>query len=741
MSASGRPVRPARDGTRPQALLPLVPLLLWVAAAPSSAEVSAAPTPGWSAAAPEPGRGDPVLSDSIGPVPARHGLGVADTVTALPPVRVEGRRELVPDRTAATRVRLDRADLTRFLPGSLADGLLAVPGVDLVKTGPWASRVSYRGISGERVLVMVDGVRVNTVRGHGAQASLVPLDQLEHVELLPGATSARFGSDALGGVINLVTHRSLHAPEPRLGVTLTARGALPGGAWSQSLRASYRSPAGGLELSAGLGALDALVTPAGRIPNSGNREDHLGARAATRLGAVQLDLEHSRLAARDVGLPAFNGTAGASGEYPLQGRDATRFEASWPGAGAWPAGRLLAVLQRLETRFDETVVDSAFVRGRYVGTVSTGTADRVTSPAASLAPELRFRGPGDLRLVGEWRLERTDGPRETRETVRNAAGDVTSATSTSGESVPRARRDSWAVGAFLSQSAAGFRFEGGARLDALRSRADSTPASATSRLDVTDRRPSLEAGVSRRVGALEPYAHVATGFRAPNLQERYFNDEVHGGLRLFGNPDLEAERSRSFELGLRIAEAGRHVRELRLSAYRSDVDDLISLDYLGQLYLVPRFQYVNVNRARLEGLEAAGRLQMGGVLAGLSVAVPRGVDLGTGAELLDAGSARVVADLSLPVGRALPHGRLAARWRWSDALTSVDPLFARPAFSTLALEALAVVSGTRVTLAVRNLFDVRYQEPLSFIPEPGRTFAVSVRHDLDLTLSRIGGTR
>lgn len=676
--------------------------------------------------------------DSLRAHRGQSSLGVADTVTMLPPVRVEGRPGgLVPDRTTATRVFLNRGEATRFLPGTSGDALLAVPGVDLVKTGPWASRITFRGFSGDRVLVLVDGVRVNTVRGHGAQASLVPLDQLEAAELLPGATSAQFGSDALGGVINLVTHRDLYAPERNLGLTLMAHGAGPGGAWGQSFRTQYRTPHWGLELSGGLAALDALVTPGGRIPDSGDREDHLGGRMVARAGGIEFDLEQSRLAAHDVGLPAFANASGASGTYPLQARAMTRFEASWAGHGIWPIARVLAVRQRFETRFTEITVDSAFVRGHFVGTVTNDAADRVVSPAYSVAPELRFQGFGNLRLMGEWRREQTSGPRETRETVRNAAGDVASETPSSGESIPPARRDAWALGTFLSQPAAGFRFEAGARWDALRSRADSTANSSTSRLDVTDRRTSLEAGVSRRLGPVESYGHVSTGFRAPNLQERYYNDEVHGGLRLFGNPDLETERSESFEAGVRTDEAwGGRVRAFRLSAYRANVRDMITLVYLGQLYLVPRFQYANVSRARIEGVELAGQLRLAGVQIGLGVAVPRGVDVTTGDRLLDAGSARATLDLSVPLGRVLPYGRLATRVRWSNAITGVDSTFARPSFATVAIEASTVIAGTRAVVAVRNLLAEHYLEPLSFIPEPGRTFAVSLRRDFDLGVGR-----
>jgi outer membrane receptor protein involved in Fe transport len=661
-------------------------------------------------------------------VATAHAESVRDTVTVLPPVDVEAERRRIEGRETAATVRLDRAGLSRFVPGHTTDALLAVPGVDLVRTGPWASRISLRGMSSERVLLLVDGVRVNSVRGHGAQAALISPERLEAVELMPGATSAQFGSDAMGGVINLVTHRNLLGPEPRLGLSVMARGAEPGRSWKQTGRLRWISPRLGLEATGGIGGTDALVTREGRIENSGDRTDDYALRGMARLGRVTADYEHARESAHDVGLPAFNNAAGATGLYPLQRRTLNRLELSMPGGGWVPEARLLAAHQRFFTQFDETTVDSSFVRGRFVATRTTRQLDLVENPGWTLRPEATFRGWGTLRLSGEFRREETAGPRSETVTVRNAAGEVTSTAHASSESVPPAFRNVWAGSVSGSKRVAGFLFETGARYDRQRSRADSTENSPTSTLDVTDRRFSAEGGVSRRLGALEPFAHVASGFRAPTLQERYYND----GLRLFGNPDLRAERSVSYEAGLRFADLwnGR-VRSARVSAYRSEVDDLITFQYIGQLYLIPRFQYVNVDRARLEGVELAGRLRLGAFDVDLNAAAPRGVDRRTGGKLLDAGAARVTVDVATSIHPLLPLGRAAFRWRWNDAVSGVDSDFLRPAFQTGALELSTVVNETRAVFAVRNLWNADYREPLSFIDEPARTYTIALRRDFD----------
>src|SRR5439155_6817963 len=157
-------------------------------------------------------------------------------------------------------------------------------------------------------------------------------------------------------------------------------------------------------------------------------------------------------------------------------------------------------------------------------------------------------------------------------------------------------------------------------------------------LDVVDRRWSVEGGLARRFGVVEPYAHLGSGFRSPSLEERFYDDDIHGGMRLFGNPDLRAERSVSGELGVR-AEGERG--SVRLSAYRADVNDLISIRYLDLVFGVPRFQYQNVHRARLEGLELGARVRAGAAALGLAASAPRGRDRDTGAPLTDIGATRV----------------------------------------------------------------------------------------------------
>jgi len=664
-----------------------------------------------------------------------------DSVTVLPPVRVQGARVDQPARTTNSSVRLTRGQLVRFLPSTPAEALLAAPGVDIVRTGGWATQVSMRGLTGERVLVMVDGVRMNTGRGHGAQSSLVSVDRLDQVEVTPGAGGAAYGSDALAGVVNLVTHRPLFSPRPTMTTSWIARGSEPGDEGSLSGRVALRADRIGAEFQGGLSRRWAFYTPAGPLYNSGDHQGDWAGRIAARSSVAALDYEHTRHEARDVGLPAFNSNSGSTATYPLQSRDADRLELTGPGEPDRISWRVLASNQSYRSDFDEVTVDSSFLRNRFVATTTTDASDRVQTHSRGVVPELRLLADGALRLGGEYRRDDSHGPRTTDVTTRNSAGATMNYSTGAGESVPPAWREVWSGWTSGTGERWGVRLEAGARYDFVHTFADTATASGSPALDLHDDRWSVDGGVARRFGVIEPHLHVATGFRVANLDERFFNDEVHAGMRVFGNPLLRPEHSTNVEAGVRAR--GEH-GEVALNAYRSDVVDLISLRYVGQLYLVPRFVYDNVERARLEGLEMTARTSLRGVGLTMQATLPRGRDLVTGKALTDIGSTRVTGEMALGLPRFVPQGRAALRVRWLGAVSAdargaaegETALLRRPAAVIVSAEAGVNVLSSRVTFAVNNLFDHLYLEPMSFLVESGRTYTLSIRRDIETPLAR-----
>lgn len=114
------------------------------------------------------------------------------------------------DSTAAVTV-FTREDIDRLQPVNVNDLLTRVPGVQTYQSGGRGSvtGVFIRGTSTPQALVLVDGMRVGSVTAGGANSALehLNIDQIERVEVLRGSRSAIYGSDAIGGVIQVFTRR------------------------------------------------------------------------------------------------------------------------------------------------------------------------------------------------------------------------------------------------------------------------------------------------------------------------------------------------------------------------------------------------------------------------------------------------------------------------------------------------------------------------------------------------------
>lgn len=102
---------------------------------------------------------------------------------------------------------IDRAEIELKQPQSLVDLLVNVAGVDFTQTGGHGqdSSVFIRGANSNQLLVLIDGVRVGSATLGSKAVSTIPMAQIERIEIVKGPRAAIWGSDAIGGVIQIFT--------------------------------------------------------------------------------------------------------------------------------------------------------------------------------------------------------------------------------------------------------------------------------------------------------------------------------------------------------------------------------------------------------------------------------------------------------------------------------------------------------------------------------------------------------
>ena len=134
------------------------------------------------------------------------------TVYAENAIVVTGSRVAVPAKELGSAVTvIDEEQLEQRQVRVLSDVLRDVPGIAVSRTGPSGSftQIRLRGAEGNHTLVLIDGIEVNDPSGGSEYDFANALNaEIERVEVVRGPQSAIYGSDGIGGVINIITKKA-----------------------------------------------------------------------------------------------------------------------------------------------------------------------------------------------------------------------------------------------------------------------------------------------------------------------------------------------------------------------------------------------------------------------------------------------------------------------------------------------------------------------------------------------------
>ena len=451
-----------------------------------------------------------------------------------PVVVTANRTDQPAGRVPASVSVITRRDIELSGASDLLELLRLEAGIDITRPGGPGGQTSVfiRGSNSHHVLVLIDGVRA-AASGTGAFTwEILDPAVIERVEIVRGPRAARWGSDAIGGVIQIFTRR----PEG-------AQAALRYGS-DDDRRLSAAFGGGSDRLSADLTIAARSVDGFSAQNPSGfafdpdddgfeNLSAATGGRAALAGGALNW---RGRIATGetdfDQGVTDFDNWS-------------WRFDYERDRSGPWQWQIGLATLRdRLET-------ETAF-----------GTDEVVTRRLQADALLQRRIGDSANWLIG------LDAWRE------------------SGVSASQ-----W------DESRANFGLFTG-----LEGRADSLGYELSLRVDDDDSFGTEVTGNAAVDWRFAPnwraFATAGRAFRAPTFSQLY--SPGFGGL-FAGNPDLEAERSWSTELGIDYRPSA--AQRLTLAVYNNEIDDLIG-------FSGPDFRAINVNEARIRGLEATHALRL-----------------------------------------------------------------------------------------------------------------------------------
>ena len=447
---------------------------------------------------------------------------------------------------------LTRADIERQAFGGLADLLRGQACFEMVRNGGPGGNTSLfvRGADTRHTLVMIDGVRMDSQSTGGASWQAIPLAQIERIEIVRGAASAIYGSDAIGGVVQIFTRKGEGTPLIELGLG-------GGNDGLAKLDASVSGLMGSIDyaFSAATERSDGFNARPLATPDAAYTPDIDGYRSrsvSARLGA-QVNREHR---VEVMGLKSHvNSQYDGSAKPRVDDHnvnDAQALRASW--LAQWnPA--LNTELSVGESTDKYQTTPSVYLTDTRIRSITLNGSYKLGQGQINGSLERR-----EDKLVNSGLLASPTPGQSERQQDAIAAGYIWGAGPLSLQAHARHDKDSEFGGSNTGTLAAGYQL---------------TPA-------------------------WRVQSSVGTAFRAPTLYQRFSE---------YGNAKLVPEQGKNAEIGVLFNADG---KALSLTVYRNLIDNLIVFGSAGPC-LSPFGCYANVGQARLQGLSLKASTVLGAV--------------------------------------------------------------------------------------------------------------------------------
>lgn len=631
------------------------------------------------------------------------------------PIAVEGIviTAMLTERGAAEALRpvsvMAGEDLQRRMTGTVAETLASMPGLSATSMGPATSRPVIRGLSGDRVLMLEDGSRVGDVSSAGPDhATAVDPLAARRIEVVRGPASLLYGSNALGGVVNVIRDEIPsavpHHPTGAASLQVqTVSAALAGGA-STTFAASERIPVR-VEVT-GRTSGD-LNTPVGQLANTGGETLNAGAG-----GSWVGDWGHVGGSVR-----GYRNHYGIPGGFVGGHTEGVRIEMERA------ASRVQAVLNEPNAALRSVRFDGAYTWYRHKELESAniiGTLFRLQTVSADVLARHHAWGSFSGGAIGArvaW-----DG--------FGYGGSGVARTDT-----PNTQRSTVAAYVFEEAELGVLRLEAGLRYDWVfvspaRKDPDSDIGSVGNR---SFHAASASLGLLYDVGAgMTIGASLARAFRTPDVTE-LFSEGPHLAAYTFeiGNPSLDTEQGTGVDIFARF-ESPRFRAEV--TGFYNRIHGYIYGEETGRLsrVLLPIYQFQS-NDARLAGLEGSLDWHLGGGLALQAVASSvRGTltEIESPIPLIPPLQGRVGAEYERPAWFVGWETEMAKRQDRVGAFE--DPTDGYAVFNAAAGARLTVRGRLNVlTVSLDNVTNRVYRNHLSrvkeIMPEAGRGLSVTYR--------------
>lgn len=587
------------------------------------------------------------------------------------------RTEVAQNRLSSAATVYTRQDIERLQVKTVPELLRGTTGLDITQTGGIGKNTSVfmRGTNSDHVLVLIDGIKVGSATSGTSPFEYMPIDQIERVEIIRGPQSSLYGSEAIGGVIQIFTRKGGDSETPR--VTLNAGGGSydtyraagsASGKWQNSWYSLGASSIG----TEGINARTPKPYSFGALQpdRDGYQNAAMNARAGHRFDN-NAEVEVSFIRAE--GENEYDGSPGNHNTFITQ---TVGVSGKMNVMDNWQSTLRLGQSRDESDAF--TNIDAFYSRFN------------TTRWNASWLNDIALSDDHKVIVGADYRLDEVDS--STNYLIDPFQKNSASITS---------RYDTGVFAEYNGQIWDNHFVTASVRYDHNEQFGDYITGNAGWRYHWAH-------GISL-------LANFGNAFKAPTFNQLYFPD--------FGNPALKPEESTSFEAGV----TGDHDWiNWQLRAYHTDLDHLIITRSRPSATGFTDFYAENVNKAQIDGIEAEIGAQLWGWNSKLSMNLMSPVDRETNKRLPRRSDKTLSFDLSrsfsdFDVGANV----LAQNYRFDDPKNTIKVA----GFVTVDLRtAYHINKNWMLSAKLSNLLDKNYQTVDTY-NSPGRNFFFSIHYN------------
>lgn len=518
-----------------------------------------------------------------------------------------------------------------------SDVLDQEPGVSVARDGVWATGINIRGLNQQRIVMLVDGNRIETATDLMASMAFFDMDDIKRIEVLKGASSSLYGTGAMGGIVNVITNKGYFNSSSYFNGSINSSYSSANELFTKKLTLNAGSKRWYANISGTMRDANDLRTPEGTLANSQFEDKSISATAGFKINDKQtLEVRYQNFDADNVGIP---GGAALPGPSTATYTDAKRnmFSANYKIEDITESLKLINIRYFHQYILRDVDLVPNISTSNPTNTVITTPelftpSGEHTTDGAQIQSDWSF-GKNNKFIAGIdiWRRNLvTSREKYIRVDVYNPAGDIVKTNNIVRGETPIPESTFGSAGLYFQNEQMflndKLKLVVGGRIDGIYisneqafdydylimngERNDTPPNQRITFEENEENKLSWSTNIGVLYGLTDDMDltfNAGRSFRAPSLEESFEYIDLGSKVRL-GDPTLDSEKGYSLDAGIRLWKPKFHLNVNIFANWLTDMiveqpGEFIYSLTAGGVDTIPALINTNINKARLYGVD------------------------------------------------------------------------------------------------------------------------------------------